>query len=92
MITWRLFPIPMQCQGTADVESLPSYLLRSAYAHGASGGVLLQVIHELGGCSQKTKPRSIAGNAWHSYPGEGKSVYLGVARSTRGVYGAGYEL
>lgn len=61
MLTWKLFPIPMQGQGTADVESLPSYLLRSAYAHGASGGVLLQVIHELGGCSQKTKPRSIAG-------------------------------
>lgn len=57
MSAWKLFPIPMQGQGTAEVESLPSYLLRSAYAHGASGGVLHQVIHELGGCSRK----SIAG-------------------------------
>lgn len=60
MPSWKLFPIPMQGQGSAEIESLPSYLLRSAYAHGASGGVLLQVIHELGGCS-RSKPRNIAG-------------------------------
>lgn len=61
MPTWKLFPIPMQGQGTAEVESLASYVLRSAYAHGASGGVLLQVIYELSGYSQQIKARRVAG-------------------------------
>jgi hypothetical protein len=38
--TW-LFPIPLQGIGTEDVESLPSYLIRSANAHGLTPGQLL---------------------------------------------------
>lgn len=46
-MTNELFPIPLQGQGSEDIESLPSYLLRSAFKHGVSLGVFLKVIHEL---------------------------------------------
>ena len=40
----KFFSVPMQGQGTADVESLPSYVLRLAYEHGVSAGVLLSTL------------------------------------------------
>lgn len=42
----NLFSVPMQGQGTADVESLPSYVLRLAYEHGVSAGVLQSTVYE----------------------------------------------
>lgn len=42
----KLFPIPMMGQGTADVESLSSYLFRSAYLHGVSVKTLLNAMNE----------------------------------------------
>lgn len=56
----KLFPIPLLGQGTADVESLPSYLFRSAYAHGVSAGIFLKVINELSGNTYQW-PKSITG-------------------------------
>ncbi|MDO6423058.1 TniQ family protein [Saccharophagus degradans] len=47
MCAHKLFPIPLQGQGTPDVESLSSYLFRSAHIHGTSVGTFLTVIHEL---------------------------------------------
>lgn len=37
----KLYPIPVEGYGTRDVESLPSYIFRSAYEHGISVGQLL---------------------------------------------------
>ncbi len=42
----KLFPIPMIGWGTSDVESLPSYILRSAYWHGVSGSMLLRQLFQ----------------------------------------------
>lgn len=42
----KLFPIPLLGQGTAEIESLASYIFRCSYEHGVSVGVLLKLIHE----------------------------------------------
>lgn len=44
-MTNKLFPIPLEGFGTADVESLASYVHRSAKAHGVHVGVLLRHVH-----------------------------------------------
>ena len=52
----KLFSLPMLGQGTADVESLSSYVLRLAYEHGVSAGTLLASIFEAsgqGGCTAR---------------------------------------
>ncbi|WP_196229850.1 TniQ family protein [Teredinibacter turnerae] len=41
----RLFPIPLQGRGTADVESLVSYIYRSAFEHGVRVGEFLRFIN-----------------------------------------------
>lgn len=43
----KLFPIPLLGQGTADIESLSSYVLRIAYEHGVSVGMLISAIPEM---------------------------------------------
>lgn len=43
----KLFPIPLLGQGTADIESLSSYVLRIAYEHGVSVGMLISAIPEI---------------------------------------------
>lgn len=42
-----LFAVPLMGRGTAEVESLPSYLHRCAIAHGCDVGVLLQTVDRL---------------------------------------------
>lgn len=42
----RLFPIPVRCAGTAEIESLPSYLHRLAYKHGVYVGELLNYVDQ----------------------------------------------
>lgn len=49
-------------QGTAEVESLASYILRSAYEHGVSVGMFLQLVHELSIGSRKVSAVKIRGN------------------------------
>ena len=41
---FKLIPIPMIGWGTFDVESLPSYILRSAYWHGVSGSSFIRYV------------------------------------------------
>ncbi|HCS63575.1 MAG TPA: hypothetical protein DIW64_05480 [Cellvibrio sp.] len=43
----KLFPIPLLGQGTADIESLSSYVLRVAYEHGVSVGTLFSAVIEM---------------------------------------------
>jgi len=45
----KLYPIPLLGQGTAEIESLSSYVLRLAFEHGASGGTFLSAIAEMSG-------------------------------------------
>lgn len=59
----KLFPVPMMGQGTADVESLPSYLSRCAFEHGVSVGTLVRWVEDLdrGTLPESQKP-------WRSIP------------------------
>ncbi|WP_028884906.1 TniQ family protein [Teredinibacter turnerae] len=41
-MTVKLFPIPVRGMGTAEIESLPSYIHRAAYNHGIFVGELLR--------------------------------------------------
>ena len=42
-----LFSIPLMGLGTAEVESLPSYLHRCAIAHGSDVGLFIQTVNRL---------------------------------------------
>ena len=44
----RLFPIPLYGQGSADVESFPSYVHRIAFEHGIYVGELIRFTHRHG--------------------------------------------
>jgi hypothetical protein len=52
-----LFPVPLMGQGTADVESLPSYLSRCAYEHGVSVGMLAKWLEEINPGLQTNFPK-----------------------------------
>lgn len=47
MSHFRLLPVPLEGAGTADVESLPSYVHRSAMLHGAYVGELIQILYTI---------------------------------------------
>ena len=57
----KLFSLPMLGQGTADVESLSSYVLRLAYEHGVSAGTLLSGIFEASGQGGRTARPGLGG-------------------------------
>lgn len=62
----KLFPIPLLGQGTADIESLSSYVLRIAYEHGVSVGMLISAIPEISevdSCVVNRSHSGIAGRA-----------------------------
>ncbi|TQV87664.1 TniQ family protein [Aliikangiella coralliicola] len=63
MARHKLFPIPLLGQGTAEVESLPSYLLRSAYSHGTSIGILTMVIQKLVADKNPPNYRALGGSS-----------------------------
>lgn len=52
---FKLIPIPMIGWGTSDVESLPSYILRSAYWHGVSGSSFIRYIFKFSDENGKRK-------------------------------------
>jgi hypothetical protein len=59
----KLFPIPLLGQGTADIESLSSYVLRLAYEHGASVGAFITAITEMSGVDSCVYRSGVAGRA-----------------------------
>lgn len=57
----KLFSIPLMGQGTAEVESLSSYVFRMAYEHGVSVGVLLSGIYQASGEDCRARHFHVAG-------------------------------
>ena len=57
----KLFPLEVMGQGTAEIESLASYLLRSAYEHGVSAEVLRQGMYQMSKSPEERKFRGLAG-------------------------------
>ncbi len=55
----KLFPVTLMGQGTADVESLPSYLSRCAFEHGVSVGMLAKWVASLNEAEGSNFPKTL---------------------------------